>query len=147
MNLFIRLFFACLIVSVSAFSQSKESKPDTTGLRKISGPSAFEVIERNMSNMALNIEPIHINIPAIDIEAFEINIPNIDIHIEPIEFDIPAIDVDMERIEINIPEIDIEPIEIDLDQIDIDTDDFDWNKDDGNNEQKNEKSKGLKKIN
>ncbi len=89
---------------------------------------AMASVEVALEKLEINIEPIEIDLGQLDeLRALD-NLE--DIHIDPIHINIPDmdIDIDIEPIEVNIPDIDI-----DLDDIDIDND-FDRNDDDEDNE-------------
>lgn len=177
MKLPIRLLFLSLIMSFSvsvlaqksdpAAKSQKEESSKTEGLRKVpartgqdemqesieaSVAEAMKEVEVSLKNMELELEALNVNLAELDfdLEPMNINIP---------EINIPELDFDIEPIMINIPEIDIDLEHLEDLDIDIDAHRFDWDNDHDDHffdkdkdkskdkSDKEDKSKGLKKIN
>ena len=127
-------------------SEDQSKAPAREGLKKISGDR--DTVDEHVDN-----EMLEANIESAVNQAMEVvrtTLQNLEIHIpainvEPIQLD--AIDVDLGDID-----IDIDPVDIDLSNADfefdhIQDDDVDHDKEKGTSQEKNEKAKGLKKLN
>ena len=158
-----------LLTCGHVFPQGQEDSKASrsSGLRKISGPTNPIDVDIDIDEAALE-QSIDLAVEQA-MKSVDIVLDNLDIRIPPIDIDLSALDVDIDPIEVNIPDFDfrMDPIDLEIDHdfdIDIDSDDWDDesefdkqkskpDKDKADKDKqkdksgKDEKAKGLKKIN
>jgi len=169
-NRFLAICLIVLIAQIPGLSQDNNPQSDTakpfnensnkeirSSVRKIASGSFEMDLDIDIDEEALGAD-IEI---AIDnaMRSVEIVLEGLPVHLDLMKTDFSGLDIEFDPIDINLRDMDIEiePVEFDMDDLDMnikrDDDDFRFNNDEqtkmnfNTNENNNQKSKGLKKIN